>query len=456
MLKPLRLKQSVGNALSADPDDIRTIRHSLASLGVLSENEGRQSADFMTRPLDNAIRDFQNQNGLIKDGRIDPDGPTLRRLNEVLSEVTSASRQSGTDDHGTDAPARPYGGWSEISEFPRISANASASNSRLVAALQRHGDFGDFPDMLAKTILSGGEKERHEAADLLMQAQSRDPETARRLDTAVRNSLEKQNPGRNGSAEETQVAVAPAIFGGYALTELLLGGAAAFMAGDMLRKSLNDNNEGQASERTTILPPQPNMITDPPPHPDPDDPINQTKTPPHAEMPVTFPGFDHPIPETDQPQIYIFPGPSANPASRPYYESKGIPPTKKQLDTIRDNFLDSNPDEIHRAGGRNREFGYEMPEEWIPGPGKAMKDKAGKDGDGRPGGRFSDLTFENIRTGRITHIQTVDVDKNGYPTQREYDAALAIHKRDRASVIMVLKNWQVEKLRRKKRKPLKK
>jgi hypothetical protein len=50
----------------------------------------------------------------------------------------------------------------------------------------------------------------------------------------------------------------------------------------------------------------------------------------------------------------------------------------------------------------------------------------------------------------------VDVDKNGYPTQREYDAALAIHKRDRASVIMVLKNWQVEKLRRKKRKPLKK
>ena len=191
MLKPLRLKQSVGTALSADPDDIRTIRHSLASLGVLSENEGRQSADFMTRPLDTAIRDFQDQNGLIRDGRIDPDGPTLRRLNEVLSEVTSASRQSGTDDHGTDAPARPYGGWSEISEFPRISANASASNSRLVAALQRHGDFGDFPDMLAKTILSGDEKERHEAADLLMQAQSRDPETARRLDTAVRNSIEK-------------------------------------------------------------------------------------------------------------------------------------------------------------------------------------------------------------------------------------------------------------------------
>lgn len=56
-----------------------------------------------------------------------------------------------------------------------------------------------------------------------------------------------------------------------------------------------------------------------------------------------------------------------------------------------------------------------MPEFWIPGPGQ-------KFGDAQTLGRYADLTFK-MPNGSIVHVQTVDTDRNGEPTDREWKAA---------------------------------
>src|SRR5690606_38065947 len=86
------------------------------------------------------------------------------------------------------------------------------------------------------------------------------------------------------------------------------------------------------------------------------------------------------------------------------------------------------PDWKHIAGGRNKDTGEEIPELWIPGPQKAMEELLGQKVDGRPGGKFVDLTFKNTKTGQIVHVQTVDLDKNGKPTKRELDNAEVIRR----------------------------
>jgi RHS repeat-associated protein len=84
---------------------------------------------------------------------------------------------------------------------------------------------------------------------------------------------------------------------------------------------------------------------------------------------------------------------------------RGGPSTRSQLERVRDQFLDANPDWRHVAGGRSRASGAELPEEYLPGPGR--------------GTSWPDLTFESPDGMRI-RINTVDVDASGRMTPREY------------------------------------
>ncbi len=94
-----------------------------------------------------------------------------------------------------------------------------------------------------------------------------------------------------------------------------------------------------------------------------------------------------------------------------------------------------------------------MPEIQIPGPGKAFPHpETGKPGDSRPGSRYPDLTFKNVKTRKIFHVQTVDIDKNGKTIARELESAESIRRATRQNVILIQKKWQLEKLRKKQNK----
>ena len=84
--------------------------------------------------------------------------------------------------------------------------------------------------------------------------------------------------------------------------------------------------------------------------------------------------------------------------------------------------------------------GDELEEYRVPGHFGSLK-----------GGRCSDLTFED-RNGRIVHVQTVDVDKNGKPTQKELDAAEAIRRATKHSVLLIPKGAQLERLAKRPKK----
>ena len=122
---------------------------------------------------------------------------------------------------------------------------------------------------------------------------------------------------------------------------------------------------------------------------------------------------------------------------------RGNEKTRAGLEKLRDYFheviLHGNPEWEHIAGGRDKKTNQEKAEFWIPGPQKDFQRK-GETIDGRKGGKFADLTFENQRTGEIIHVQSVDTDKNGKPTERELNNAEIIRKRTGASVYLFAKD----------------
>jgi len=146
-----------------------------------------------------------------------------------------------------------------------------------------------------------------------------------------------------------------------------------------------------------------------------------------------------PIAEGAKPQILIFPDMSGELDSFLTEESRrGNDATRDHLDLVREWFLSQYPDWKHVGGGRDRKSAEQKSEQHVPGPGIAFKDEEGKHGDSRPGGKWADLTFESPK-GMVIHIQTVDVDKNGKPTERELDNAEAIRRATRETVILIPK-----------------
>lgn len=103
----LRLSTTVGNNFPARPEDTLQVRNALQSVGFTDQREN--GLDFMTRSLDDGIRDFQRAQNLRVDGRINPDGETQRALNQTLNQslISASSNSSEDDGSGSDAPPRP-------------------------------------------------------------------------------------------------------------------------------------------------------------------------------------------------------------------------------------------------------------------------------------------------------------------------------------------------------------
>ena len=100
--------------------------------------------------------------------------------------------------------------------------------------------------------------------------------------------------------------------------------------------------------------------------------------------------------------------------SNPNYGSgtgrRGSFETRRDIDRVRDEFLDANPDYEHVGGGTKRETGQKIPEEYL-------RPRNG----GREGGAYADLTFEHRVTRERIRINTVDVKPGGWMTEREQE-----------------------------------
>jgi len=154
------------------------------------------------------------------------------------------------------------------------------------------------------------------------------------------------------------------------------------------------------------------------------------------------------LPAWEIPTVFVWPGPEAGWVGDGNVVRLGKEAARKELERIRDFFRKGGWQ--HIAGGR---FAPDDPEV-LAGRAEAGAERKehhirGLFG-GLTGGHFSDLTFTDGR-GRILHVQSVDVDRNGRPTRRELDNAEKIRRMadgKEVYVLLIPKGAQLERNRR--------
>ena len=76
----------IGNNQDSDPEDVKQTREKLNALGF---DIGNLEYGYIDKPLDNAIRTFQNRMNLKEDGLINPKGDTEKALNKSLKLINT-------------------------------------------------------------------------------------------------------------------------------------------------------------------------------------------------------------------------------------------------------------------------------------------------------------------------------------------------------------------------------
>lgn len=144
-----------------------------------------------------------------------------------------------------------------------------------------------------------------------------------------------------------------------------------------------------------------------------------------------------PVDLPEKPAIFVTPPVPHRPEDDIFEDRNERPETKEQIDRIR-RYYESLPGWKWLGGGRGPNPEDEDKEYRIPGHGVAWGM------DSRPGSHFTDLTFQSP-SGRIVHIQTVDVNSKGVPTQRELNNARRIHQATGETVILIPKYRRKDK-----------
>ncbi len=371
MRPPFRLNKTIGEAYDMDLADTLITKQTLASLGHLEVPDGGFDP-YPDRPMIEAVKSFQRAEGLTEDGVMKPDGPTLARLNEALENEPAPAPPNNRQDTSATSLLGP-------------APEPTSPLSRHLASLPARP--GAVPPMDSK-------KSAPEGTQVAMA-----PAVAALLLPSLG-------------------AAARALFG--QTTRSIIGGATTGAAGALIANQAKPDEQDTANERTEISPTFP-----PSPGYEPSDIHLPNLTEP-ADKPIELPDLSQPIPETTKPTIFISPIPSSGEFGPNIWESKGNERTRKHLEHVRDWFLKNNAGWTHLAGGRDQASGSEMTEYYIPGTGFAFPHpgkRPGEAGDGRAGSKRTDLTFVSPDGKTFVHIQTVDVDRNGKPTDRELDNA---------------------------------
>ncbi len=436
MFAPFQLKQAIGEAHTMDLGDSLNTKRALARLGYLAVPDGGLD-EYPDRSMLEAVKSFQRDQGLAVDGVMKPDGPTLNRMNEILDTQEKTTPQPSDSNTAGPPSAPPHPSLFQPINLSRpitpstsvdLGDTARVKSAFHLLGLPQPEDDGPYPTAdLFKNIrafqgreglrvdgemLPGGETEARMNA--LMQAQ------AKASELRAGGTADPKTSGRNG-ATNTQVAQAAAVEKVFSLLGLLgvSGGVVGKKLLDDLQKKDETPSNPDTSDRMTPAPVEPPLPGIEPPN---------VKLPDRTESPsavVELPDLSNPLPVQEKPTIYVLPALEPDEFGNGIVERKGNEATRKELERIRNYFREAGWK--HIAGGRYapddpevvagvRKAGQERKERHVPGHFGGLK-----------GGHFTDLTFKDGR-GRILHVQSVDVDKNGKPTQRELDNAEKIRR----------------------------
>ena len=296
----------------------------------------------------------------------------------------------------------------------------------------------DYPDEALFTAIEKFQTEYDLRRDGIMKPGG---ETATELgiQVASKGSLEGLKDRVENDSDETQVAqtleVPPP---GVATGGAAIGAARALTGREILRRSLKDGMRHGMSIVDQLPPALPGRSAEP------EEPDNKEEFP--AIPPVAPTILTQPIPDSPDSGIYIHPMPDEELANLGSIleNRRGNLETQAEIDRIRDWFLAHHDGWKHIGGGHDRETGKQKKEYHVPTLEKNFK------GRGLKGGNFVDLSFESP-TGKIVHIQTVDVDKYGKPAQWELDAGEKIWRTElwrekRVDVVLMPKGAQLDKI----------
>jgi len=98
MVKPFKLAWPVGHSDSMNKEDIENTKRALDALG-LYEPPQLFTERFSTEPMIQGLKKFQRREGLEPDGVMNPDGPTLRKLNAVLNSLEQSKQVDQRSDN---------------------------------------------------------------------------------------------------------------------------------------------------------------------------------------------------------------------------------------------------------------------------------------------------------------------------------------------------------------------
>ena len=163
------------------PMDTLKVQMGLEQLGFMEPRADDIYVSTDSDRLFGAMEDFQKASDLEADGIANPDGPTHQAMNRALTASSAGE------------PAKPL----IARPIPAADAAVRHKNERDIRVLGRRTDPGDFPVLMARTLLSkNGEAAAPEVADLLGQIYARNPDMGRKARAELAGVVDVTSMGR--------------------------------------------------------------------------------------------------------------------------------------------------------------------------------------------------------------------------------------------------------------------
>ncbi len=435
-----RVKKTIGSSWNVDEDDVVKTKTALKKTGDYKAPDWGVTG-YPDQDMFDGLKSFQKREGLQVDGVMKPGGPTEKRLaQKTAMPPTHKAGANGTVPGNT---AKRPNNQPEGRAYPdKVRGPTDWSGIKLTTGLSLPpDDTSEIGNELPGGRRRGPERKQKRPGEQEIAFAPLIPVFAAGGAALVRNGPQllrglqgilRAAPPLVGAAEEVRKHLPRA------------GGTQGQYPSPIPQPPKDEDRAKDRSNRVAIDPPPPAPGFEPPDEKLPD----RTESP---SDPVEVDDLTGSLPDVQKPTVFVFPVAEPNEFGKGIVERKGNETTRKELEKVRD-YFEKVLGWKHTDGGRygsrhesvtsgKKKVGDELEEYRVPGHFGSLK-----------GGRFSDLTFED-RNGRIVHVQTVDVDKNGKPTQRELDAAEAIRRATGHSILLIPKGAQLDRLVKRHERP---
>lgn len=151
MFRPFRLKRPIGPDSVMDRDDVLSTKRALNGLGYF-EAPDYGLTPYPDAPMIDAVKGFQRRHKLRVDGVMKPDGPTVRKINDLVS----ARRADLFDRISNSTATWPMGSTAPLpGEKPRAPRAISTTSKTIGLARSGKHPRPKNPSEVIKTVAAG-------------------------------------------------------------------------------------------------------------------------------------------------------------------------------------------------------------------------------------------------------------------------------------------------------------